>query len=86
MRDTEPIYRNPRDYDLEHEGDDEDIAFYLRLATRLKPRRVLELACGAGVSPSRSPRWGPNAASTWSESNSRTRCCARRSGSARIRQ
>ena len=48
MRDTEPIYRNPRDYDLEHEGDDEDIAFYLRLATRLQPRRVLELASGSG--------------------------------------
>jgi SAM-dependent methyltransferase len=48
MRDTEPIYRRPRDYDLEHEGDDEDIDFYLRLVTRLKPRRVLELACGSG--------------------------------------
>jgi SAM-dependent methyltransferase len=48
VRDTEPIYRNPRDYDLEHEGDDEDVAFYLRLATRLRPRRILELACGSG--------------------------------------
>jgi SAM-dependent methyltransferase len=48
VRETEPIYRNPRDYDLEHEGDDEDVAFYLRLATRLRPRRILELACGSG--------------------------------------
>jgi SAM-dependent methyltransferase len=48
MRDTEPIYRKPRDYDLEHEGDDEDVDFYLRLVTRLKPRRILELACGSG--------------------------------------
>jgi len=48
MRATEPIYRRPRDYDLEHEGDDEDIRFYERLAQRLRPGRVLELACGSG--------------------------------------
>ena len=24
----EAIYERPRDYDLEHEGDEEDIAFY----------------------------------------------------------
>jgi SAM-dependent methyltransferase len=47
-RDTEPIYRRPGDYDLEHEGDDEDIGFYRRLVERLRPRRVLELACGSG--------------------------------------
>src|SRR3954451_12887882 len=47
-RDTEPIYRRPGDYDLEHEGDDDDIGFYRRLVERLRPRRVLELACGSG--------------------------------------
>jgi ubiquinone/menaquinone biosynthesis C-methylase UbiE len=44
----ETIYERPRDYDLEHEGDDEDIRFYLNLIERLQPRRVLELACGSG--------------------------------------
>jgi SAM-dependent methyltransferase len=44
----EPIYERPRDYDLEHEGDDEDIEFYLRLLDRWQPRRVLELAAGSG--------------------------------------
>jgi SAM-dependent methyltransferase len=43
----EAIYERPRDYDLEHEGDD-DIAFYLRLLTRWRPRRVMELAAGSG--------------------------------------
>ncbi len=47
-RDTEAIYKRPADYDLEHEGDDEDIGFYRRLVQRLRPRRVLELACGSG--------------------------------------
>jgi SAM-dependent methyltransferase len=47
-RETEPIYRRPHDYDLEHEGDDDDVEFYQRLLTRLRPRRVLELACGSG--------------------------------------
>ena len=47
-RETEPIYKRPGDYDLEHEGDDEDIGFYRRLVQRLRPRRVLELACGSG--------------------------------------
>lgn len=44
----EAIYERPQDYDLEHEGDDEDIAFYLRLLDRWKPRRVVELAAGSG--------------------------------------
>jgi SAM-dependent methyltransferase len=47
-RETEPIYRRPHDYDLEHEGDNEDVGFYRRLLGRLRPRRVLELACGSG--------------------------------------
>ena len=44
----EAIYERPYDYDLEHEGDEEDIRFYLQLAARLKPRRILELAAGSG--------------------------------------
>ena len=44
----EAIYERPRDYDLEHEGDDEDVAFYLRLLARWQPRRVIELAAGSG--------------------------------------
>lgn len=45
---VEAIYTRPQDYDLEHEGDDEDIRFYLELVRRLRPRRVLELASGSG--------------------------------------
>ncbi len=48
MPGMEAIYERPRDYDLEHEGDEEDIAFYLRLLARWQPRRVLELAAGSG--------------------------------------
>jgi SAM-dependent methyltransferase len=44
----EPIYERPGDYDLEHEGDDEDVEFYLRLLARWQPRRVIELAAGSG--------------------------------------
>lgn len=44
----EAIYERPRDYDLEHEGDDEDVRFYLRLLADWKPRRVVELASGSG--------------------------------------
>ncbi len=47
-RGMEPIYDRPRDYDLEHDGDDEDVAFYLRLLERWQPRRVIELAAGSG--------------------------------------
>ncbi len=42
------IYQRPRDYDLEHEGDEEDVRFYLELVKRLRPKRVLELAAGSG--------------------------------------
>jgi SAM-dependent methyltransferase len=42
------IYERPRDYDLEHEGDDEDICFYSELVRKLQPGRVLELASGSG--------------------------------------
>ena len=44
----EAIYERPRDYDLEHEGDEQDVAFYLRLLDRWQPRRVMELAAGSG--------------------------------------
>jgi ubiquinone/menaquinone biosynthesis C-methylase UbiE len=33
---------------LEHLGEDEDIRFYVSLARSLKPKSVLELACGTG--------------------------------------
>ena len=42
------LYRRPDEYDLEHLGDDADVRFYVGLAKRLKPKSVLELACGTG--------------------------------------
>lgn len=45
---VETIYRRPDDYDLEHEGDDEDIRCLVSLAARERPKRVLELASGSG--------------------------------------
>ncbi len=44
----EAIYQRPGDYDLEHVGDTDDIDFFVELVARLKPGRVLELACGNG--------------------------------------
>ncbi len=44
----EAIYQRPGDYDLEHVGDTEDIEFFVSLVNRLRPQRVLELACGNG--------------------------------------
>lgn len=44
----EAIYERPWDYDLEHEGDDEDVRFYVELARRLRPKRILEFASGSG--------------------------------------
>ncbi|MBV9469635.1 MAG: class I SAM-dependent methyltransferase [Abitibacteriaceae bacterium] len=44
----EAIYQRPSDYDLEHVGDTDDIEFFVSLLGRLKPQRVLELACGNG--------------------------------------
>ena len=46
--DVETIYHRPRDYDLEHEGDDQDVAFYVKLLEKWRPRRVMELASGSG--------------------------------------
>jgi SAM-dependent methyltransferase len=45
---TDWIYSRPGDYDLEHDGDDRDVWFFVQLARRLRPARVLELACGSG--------------------------------------
>jgi SAM-dependent methyltransferase len=42
------LYRRPDEYDLEHVGDEEDVAFYVGLARSLHPKSVLELACGTG--------------------------------------
>ena len=42
------LYRRPDEYDLEHVGDEEDVTFYVGLARSLKPKSVLELACGTG--------------------------------------
>jgi hypothetical protein len=44
----ETIYQRPRDYDLEHEGDDEDVAFCVRLLEKWRAKRVMELASGSG--------------------------------------
>jgi predicted O-methyltransferase YrrM len=44
----ETIYERPEDYDLEHEGDEEDITFYTKLLERWRPRRIMELAAGTG--------------------------------------
>ncbi|MBS1816573.1 MAG: class I SAM-dependent methyltransferase [Acidobacteria bacterium] len=44
----ESIYERPEDYDLEHQGDDEDVRFYQSLVARHRPRRVLEFASGSG--------------------------------------
>jgi len=44
----EAIYAHPRDYDLEHEGDDEEVNFYVGLLQRWRPQRIMELASGSG--------------------------------------
>src|SRR5262245_24403655 len=43
------IYARPDVYDMEHEGTGNyDAHFFARLLARVRPRRVLELACGSG--------------------------------------
>ena len=43
------IYARPDLYDMEYEGDsNRDVQFFARLLARVRPRRVLELACGSG--------------------------------------
>jgi SAM-dependent methyltransferase len=44
----EAIYERPEDYELEHEGDDEDVGFYVGLLHDWQQRRVMELASGSG--------------------------------------
>lgn len=44
----EAIYQRPADYDLEHVGDTDDVEFFTGLVTRMRPKRVMELACGNG--------------------------------------
>ena len=43
------IYARPDVYELEYEGDsNQDARFFARLLARVRPRRVLELACRSG--------------------------------------
>ena len=43
------IYARPDLYDMEYEGaSNQDAQFFARLLARVRPRRVLELACGSG--------------------------------------
>jgi SAM-dependent methyltransferase len=42
------LYKHPEQYDREHLGEDEDIAFYRSLCQRLAPKKILELGCGTG--------------------------------------
>ena len=43
------VYARPDVYDMEYAGDtNEDARFFARLLARVRPRRVLELACGTG--------------------------------------
>jgi SAM-dependent methyltransferase len=43
------IYARPDIYDMEYEGaSNHDARFFARLLARVRPRRVLELACGSG--------------------------------------
>jgi SAM-dependent methyltransferase len=48
MKSMGELYKHPEEYDLEHLGDSDDIDFYVSLARKLKPRRILELGCGTG--------------------------------------
>lgn len=42
------LYDRPKEYDLEHLGDDEDVRFYTSLVQKFRPRNILELGCGTG--------------------------------------
>src|SRR5262245_50605113 len=43
------IYARPDLYDMEYEGaSNQDARFFARVLARMRPRRVLELACGSG--------------------------------------
>jgi ubiquinone/menaquinone biosynthesis C-methylase UbiE len=45
---TETIYQRPRDYDLEHEGDEQNIGALGEMVRAHHPMRVLELGAGSG--------------------------------------
>ncbi|RYG30032.1 MAG: class I SAM-dependent methyltransferase [Burkholderiales bacterium] len=45
---VEQIYAKPDAYDLEHSANEPDIGFFVRLARRFQPARILEVACGNG--------------------------------------
>ena len=43
------VYARPDIYDMEHQGaSNHDAHFFARLLARIRPRRVLEMACGSG--------------------------------------
>jgi SAM-dependent methyltransferase len=49
MAERTDIYTRPDVYDMEYEGSrNHDAHFFARLLARVRPRRVLELACGTG--------------------------------------
>ncbi len=48
---TDTIHARPAQYDLEHEGDDADVLFYLEFVRRYRSRRIVELGCGSGRVP-----------------------------------
>jgi len=45
---SQSIYEHPSDYDLEHEGDHDDVRFFRGLIAEYQPKRTVELACGSG--------------------------------------
>lgn len=45
---VEQIYSKPDAYDLEHAQQEPDIDFFIRLARRIRPKSLLEIACGNG--------------------------------------
>ncbi len=42
------IYDHPETYDLEHSGPQPDVDFFVSIAQRLRPPRILDVACGNG--------------------------------------
>jgi SAM-dependent methyltransferase len=45
---TESIYEHPHDYELEHEGEQDDVRFFRSLIGAYRPPRTVELGCGSG--------------------------------------
>jgi hypothetical protein len=48
---TDTICARAAQYDLEHEGDDADVLFYLEFVRRYQPRRGLQLGRAADAWP-----------------------------------